>query len=209
MASETSSSEISSSQATQISNSTSSANPSQLPSLITVIPIVNPQLSIKLDDDNFLLWKNQMLNSIIAHGFDDFIDRFRPCPPRFLANQPGEVNPDYTVWQRHDFPSIEEVHNLLLNYEYRLEQQNSNVQLDPILANVAALNQPNFSKLPYPHTIKLPSIHLIIASLANHQTKTIPSNRDPETVIKLETNQNVKCVTNLAILQTFVTTGLI
>ncbi|XP_024030420.1 uncharacterized protein LOC21412525 isoform X2 [Morus notabilis] len=105
MASETSSSEISSSQATQISNSTSSANPSQLPSLITVIPIVNPQLSIKLDDDNFLLWKNQMLNSIIAHGFDDFIDRFRPCPPRFLANQPGEVNPDYTVWQRTSIPS--------------------------------------------------------------------------------------------------------
>ncbi|EXB93775.1 hypothetical protein L484_010914 [Morus notabilis] len=105
MASETSPSEISSSQATQISNSTPSANPSQFPSSITTIPTVNPQLSIKLDDDNFLLWKNQMLNIIIAHDFDDVIDGSRPCPPRFLANQPGEVNRDYTAWQRYNLSS--------------------------------------------------------------------------------------------------------
>ena len=75
---------------------------SQLPNLTVANPSNTPQLSIKLDDDNFLLWKNQMLNVIIAHGFEEFIDGSKPCPPRFLNVEEGEINPQYTVWQRYN-----------------------------------------------------------------------------------------------------------
>lgn len=51
-----------------------------------------------------------------------------------------------SVSARSDSPSVEEIHSLLLNYEYRLEQQNTAANLDPILVNVAATSQPPFPK---------------------------------------------------------------
>ncbi|RVW43596.1 hypothetical protein CK203_097540 [Vitis vinifera] len=59
-----------------------------LPSLVTTpsfsFPSMNQPLTVKLDNGNYLIWKNQLLNVIIANRLDDFIDGSRPCPPRFL-----------------------------------------------------------------------------------------------------------------------------
>ena len=45
---------------------------------------MNQSLTVKMGNGNYLIWKNQLLNVIIANGLDDFIDGSRPCHPRFL-----------------------------------------------------------------------------------------------------------------------------
>ena len=55
---------------------------------------------MKLDENNYLIWKNQLLNAIIANGLEDFIDGCHPCPIRFLDSQIQIVNLDFTTWHR-------------------------------------------------------------------------------------------------------------
>ncbi|PON37523.1 hypothetical protein TorRG33x02_347210 [Trema orientale] len=38
------------------------------------LPSLTQPLTVKLDSDNYLIWKNQLLNVIIAHGLEDFLD---------------------------------------------------------------------------------------------------------------------------------------
>ncbi|KAJ9700302.1 hypothetical protein PVL29_005888 [Vitis rotundifolia] len=57
---------------------------------------------MKLDNGNYLIWKNQLLNVIIVNGLDDFIDGSRPCPPRFLDLQQQILNLEYSVWHRYN-----------------------------------------------------------------------------------------------------------
>lgn len=77
---------------------------SQQNSLIptSTIPSLNQPLTFKLDDHNYLIWKNQLPNVIIANGLEEFIDGSRICPPKFLDNQTQVVNPEYSTWQRYN-----------------------------------------------------------------------------------------------------------
>ncbi|KAJ9692772.1 hypothetical protein PVL29_011723 [Vitis rotundifolia] len=74
-------------------------------------PSLGQSLTIKLDRNNFLIWRNQMLNVVIASGFDDILDGTRPCPPHFLPDPNSTsattfkspvVNPEYITWQRQN-----------------------------------------------------------------------------------------------------------
>ncbi|PON47862.1 hypothetical protein TorRG33x02_321990 [Trema orientale] len=67
---------------------------------LPILPSMNQPFTIKLDADNYLIWKNQLLNVIIANGLEDFIDGSRPCPPRFTDPARQIVNAEYIAWQR-------------------------------------------------------------------------------------------------------------
>ena len=47
-------------------------------------PSLSQPLTIKLDETNLFLWKNQLMNVIIANGLEDFIEGETPIPAKFL-----------------------------------------------------------------------------------------------------------------------------
>lgn len=69
---------------------------------------------IKLDRANYLVWKTQVLTSIIANGLEGFINGDKPCPPQFLLELTGESskskasmarsieNPEFLAWKKID-----------------------------------------------------------------------------------------------------------
>ncbi|KAL5543097.1 hypothetical protein UlMin_010807 [Ulmus minor] len=64
--------------------------------------VINPLtqlITIKLEEDNYLLWKFQVENTIMGYGLEEFIHGTRIVPPRLVA---GEVNPSYVHHQRQD-----------------------------------------------------------------------------------------------------------
>ncbi|RVW67423.1 Retrovirus-related Pol polyprotein from transposon RE1 [Vitis vinifera] len=74
-----------------------------LPSSSTSSPVslsLNHALPIKLDRNNYILWKTQMENVVYANGFEEYIDGTKPCPPQELHT--GELNPDFVQWRRFD-----------------------------------------------------------------------------------------------------------
>lgn len=64
------------------------------------MPSLNQPIAVWLDSTNHLLWQNQRLNIIIAHGLKGFIEGSTPCPPRFLDAQRQQPNPDFVQWRR-------------------------------------------------------------------------------------------------------------
>ncbi|KAI4373768.1 hypothetical protein MLD38_011851 [Melastoma candidum] len=57
---------------------------------------------IKLDENNYPVWKGQVLAAITASGLEDFIFGFSVPPPKFLNVGETEPNPEYKIWQRSD-----------------------------------------------------------------------------------------------------------
>lgn len=69
---------------------------------------------VKLDRMNYLVWKTQVLASIIENGFEGFINGDMPCLAQFLLESIGESsiseviatrptkNPKYIVWKKID-----------------------------------------------------------------------------------------------------------
>lgn len=47
-------------------------------------PSTNASLSIKLDQNNYLIWKEKIKILIIVYSLEGFIDGFMNAPPRFL-----------------------------------------------------------------------------------------------------------------------------
>ena len=78
-----------------------------LPPLVTIpsfsFSSMNQPLIVKLDNGNYLIWKNQLLNVIIANGLNDFIGGSWSCPPQFLDLQQQILNLEYLVWQRYNW----------------------------------------------------------------------------------------------------------
>ena len=64
------------------------------------LPSLHQSLTVKLDENNYLIWKNQLLRVIIANGLEDFIDGSHLCPTRFLDSQMQIVNLDFSAWHR-------------------------------------------------------------------------------------------------------------
>ncbi|TXG69550.1 hypothetical protein EZV62_004485 [Acer yangbiense] len=74
-------------------------NQNQLQMFPQSVPSITHSLPIKLDDGNYMLWKNQLLNIIIANGLEDFIEGTCPCPPKLLELTQQTLNPLYQQWQ--------------------------------------------------------------------------------------------------------------
>lgn len=60
---------------------------------ISFLPPVSVSLSIKLNESNYLLWKEHLESYIIAYGLESLIDG-TPPPSRFLN---GVLNPSFLL----------------------------------------------------------------------------------------------------------------
>ncbi|KAF4352657.1 hypothetical protein G4B88_012560 [Cannabis sativa] len=56
---------------------------SSSPSLPSNFPSFNQTISVKLDDTNYLVWRMQMQNIIIANGLEGYIDGTMACSAQF------------------------------------------------------------------------------------------------------------------------------
>lgn len=68
------------------------------------LPQFHPIL-LKLDRNNYAFWRAQVLPTIRAHGFEEFIATTAMPPAPFLPSQSGappRANPEYSVWIRRD-----------------------------------------------------------------------------------------------------------
>ncbi|KAL5802850.1 hypothetical protein ACOSQ4_031155 [Xanthoceras sorbifolium] len=57
-------------------------------------------LTVKLDSNNFLLWRQQILAAIKGNRLSSFIDSAVPSPPRFNAD--GTVSEKFLDWEQQD-----------------------------------------------------------------------------------------------------------
>ncbi|KAK6148911.1 hypothetical protein DH2020_016436 [Rehmannia glutinosa] len=64
----------------------------------------NQLISVKLDESNFLIWKQQALTTIKGYGLESFITEGTKMPENFTTTEKGEkeVNPNFLQWQRQD-----------------------------------------------------------------------------------------------------------
>lgn len=71
-----------------------------LPSIIVVINPANQINSVKLNDENFLLWHIQVLAGIRGLGLEIFIHPDPPVPPTNLPDVTGAetLNPNFISW---------------------------------------------------------------------------------------------------------------
>ncbi|KAL4368866.1 hypothetical protein GQ457_05G027740 [Hibiscus cannabinus] len=64
----------------------------------------NKQISIKLDDTNFLLWKQQVVLMIRGHDLEHLLDESTPIPPKVVTDSNGQIslNPGYRRFKKLD-----------------------------------------------------------------------------------------------------------
>ena len=70
-----------------------------------VLVVFTHSLLIKLDDNNFLLWKQQVGVAIQGHKLKKFILESENPPERFLIARDhvqGKINPEYLNWEQQD-----------------------------------------------------------------------------------------------------------
>ncbi|RVW13200.1 hypothetical protein CK203_105009 [Vitis vinifera] len=65
--------------------------PSSTPNLAS-LQSLNHALPIKLDRNNYILWKTRMENVFFANGFEEFIGRTKPCPSKELPTEISTLN---------------------------------------------------------------------------------------------------------------------
>jgi hypothetical protein len=54
---------------------------------------LNHALPVKLDRNNYILWKSQIDNIVFANGFEDFMDGTSVCPEKEFSA--GVINPTF------------------------------------------------------------------------------------------------------------------
>ena len=64
-------------------------------------------ITVRLDRNNFLLWKTQVIPNLIGSGRFGYIDGSLPAPPKTITTGTGadakiDANPEYIAWQRID-----------------------------------------------------------------------------------------------------------
>ena len=65
----------------------------------------NHTVSVKLDDSNFLLWRQQVLASKKGHNLLKYIKGKKEVPPRFLSVEDEAteiVKPMFIEWEKQD-----------------------------------------------------------------------------------------------------------
>lgn len=87
-------------------------------------------VTVKLEDGNFLTWKQQVLIAIRGYGLEDFIIGDSTIPPQFIVGKSGAqvYNPDFVAHQRQNqlltswlLPSIIRIFFLTLSDLIQLE----------------------------------------------------------------------------------------
>ena len=73
--------------------------PSSTPNLAS-LQSLKDALPIKLDRNNYILWKTRMENVFFTNGFEEFIGRTKPCPSKELPT--GDINPEFVQWRHFD-----------------------------------------------------------------------------------------------------------
>ena len=58
-------------------------------------------LSIKLNDENFLIWRQQVLATVTIYGLEGFLSGDQEAPPAINAHD-SSPNPVYLAWRRQD-----------------------------------------------------------------------------------------------------------
>ncbi|KAF8402888.1 hypothetical protein HHK36_010980 [Tetracentron sinense] len=89
------------------SSLTMASNNTPLPPPPSSSPTPSPTLQaapihhlIKLDRQNFLLWRTQFLPILIGYDLEGYVDGTITAPPRTLSD--GSTNPAYTSWRKQD-----------------------------------------------------------------------------------------------------------
>lgn len=61
-------------------------------------------MSVKLDRDNYLLWKSLVLPLIRGYILDGYMLGTKECPEQFVTSLDAtkKINPNYEDWQAHD-----------------------------------------------------------------------------------------------------------
>lgn len=63
---------------------------------------INHFVSLKLDRQNFLLWRAQFLPLLRGYELEGYVSGALPCPPKFLSSTNTTINPNYITWQKQD-----------------------------------------------------------------------------------------------------------
>lgn len=83
-----------------------STTPTTIPSTTTplILPNITTLVSIKLDADNYLLWKSQFEPILICNDLLGYVDGTFPCPPKLVHDSNGAlvVNSAYSAWVKTD-----------------------------------------------------------------------------------------------------------
>lgn len=73
------------------------------------VPFHLPQITIKLDRDNFSLWQSTITQALEAFDLESFILHPNPPPTTYLSSDSEEdsepepkINPTYTLWKKRD-----------------------------------------------------------------------------------------------------------
>jgi hypothetical protein len=81
-----------------------SSNPYTTP-MILLSDITN-LVSVKLDQNNYMLWKFQITSTFKAYKLLDVVDGSYPCPEMYTQDSNGDatfvLNPDFLLWDTKD-----------------------------------------------------------------------------------------------------------
>ena len=86
---------------------------------------INHFVSLKLDRQNFLLWRAQFLPLLRGYELEGYVSGALPCPPKFLSSMDSTINNNYITWQKQD--------NILLGWIL-------SSLIEPVLAQIASLS---------------------------------------------------------------------
>lgn len=67
--------------------------------------VFNRASSVKLDNENHILWKQQVIAAIRSHHLFHFLDGSRSNPLQYLSSQDRvseQVNPAFLDWEQQD-----------------------------------------------------------------------------------------------------------
>jgi hypothetical protein len=89
------------------STSSSTTEPSSTSVAPTFLPHIQHLITIKLNRDNYLLWKAQIVSYLRGQHLYGFIDGTKPAPPHSLAIQASGTtaiipNPYFYTWHTQD-----------------------------------------------------------------------------------------------------------
>lgn len=87
-------------------NSSSSSASASVPQARRDVVTFSHLISIKLDENNYLLWKHQVYTAIRGHDLHNFINPFAKPPEMFLTDKDSaegfKANPEFLDWQKQD-----------------------------------------------------------------------------------------------------------
>lgn len=65
----------------------------------SIVSLTSISLSVKLNEHNYLLWREQIVRYIIVFGLDNLIDPLIPIQPQFLSSTRIIFNPAFIQWK--------------------------------------------------------------------------------------------------------------